>query len=323
MSNHPTKGRALAITAGVAFLAGGLTILLGDVLTKPQAWNQYHALTVLTVFGTIAAGHLLVDAWKARHVLAALGFLILFASGTGLVVYQSVGRQAETTDAKTYDAEAANSQLAAKGADLAKARARFDDANRAADNEMKGERCGTRCNDWRQRAKEVQALVSQLEAEIRAIGPQKPVAPKAEKMASVAELFGFDHAKAKAALMLLEPFLWTLFFEIGSIVSLGFAFRSKPISVSQMPISVSEPATTPPPVSRKRVRFPATNVVDFQGHKVLKALERERGPVSNARLAELLGETEGEASKSWREVSQHLEIGRQGKELRIALKRTA
>ena len=330
MSNPTTKGRALAITAGVAFTAGGLTILLGDVLTTPEAWTSYHALTILTVFGTIAAGHLLVDAWKARHVLAALGFFVLFLSGTGLVVYQSVGRQAETTDAKVLDAEASNLMLAAKGSDLAKAKVRFDEANRMADSEMRGERCGPRCKDWRQRAKEVQALIAQIEGEIRALGPQKPVAPKAEKMAAVAALFGADEAKTKAALMLLEPFLWTLFFEIGSIVSLGFAFRSKPISVSNMaksvsakPISVSDPGHPSPPVSRKRRRFPATNVVDFQGHKVLKALEREQGPVSNARLAELLGETEGEASKSWREVSQHLEIGRQGKELRIALKRTA
>lgn len=319
MSKQTSKGRALAITAGVAFTAGGLTILLGDVLTKPQAWTSYHALTILTVFGTIAAGHLLVDAWKARHVLAAFGFLVLFMAGTGLVVYQSVGRQAETTDAKVLDAEASNQMIASKGVDLAKAKTRLDDANRAADNEMKGERCGPRCKDWRQRATEVQALISQIEGEIRALGPQKPVAPKAEKMAAVAALFGADQAKAKAALMLLEPFLWTLFFEIGSIVSLGFAFRSGPVS-----ISIPANDIAPPPLPRKRLPSVSTvSVVDFQKHKVLKALEREKGPVTNARLAQLLGETPGEASKSWREVSEHLEIGKSGKELRIALKRYA
>jgi hypothetical protein len=325
MSTQTPKGRALAIAAGAAFTAGGLTILLGDVLTKPEAWTSYHALTILTVFGTIAAGHLLVDAWRTCHVLAALGFLVLFMSGTGLVVYQSVGRQAETTDAKALDAEASNMMLASKGADLAKAKSRFDDANRMADSEMRGERCGPRCKDWRQRATEVQALISQIEDEIYTLGPQKPVAPKAEKMAAVAALFGADQQKAKAALMLLEPFLWTLFFEIGSIVSLGFAFRSgpAPIPVIKETLTPEKPTIPcPPPVSKKRRRFPETNVVDFHSHKVLKALEGERGPVSNARLAQLLGETEGEASKSWREVSEHLEIGRQGKELRIALKRT-
>ena len=147
MSAKTSKGRALAITAGIAFTAGGLTILLGDVLTQPDAWTSYHALTILTVFGTIAAGHLLVDAGRARHYLAAIGFLLLFLSGTGLVVYQSVGRQAETTDAKVLDAEASNLMLAAKGSDLAKAKIRFDEANRMSDNEMRGERCGPRCKD--------------------------------------------------------------------------------------------------------------------------------------------------------------------------------
>lgn len=268
MSKQTPKGRILAITAGVAFTAGGLTILLGDVLTKPEAWTSYHALTILTVFGTIAAGHLLVDAWRARHVLAALGFFVLFLSGTGLVVYQSVGRQAETTDAKVLDAEASNLMLAAKGSDLAKAKVRFDEANRMADSEMRGERCGPRCKDWRQRATEVAALIAQIEGEIRALGPQKPVAPKAEKMASVAELFGFDHAKAKAALMLLEPFLWTLFFEIGSIVSLGFAFRSSGIVVNvpanQNPVP-SIPTNPIPgnPTGGRRGRKADANVVNF------------------------------------------------------------
>lgn len=317
MSN-PAKGRFLALTAGAAFSAGGLTILMGDVLLTPYAWTSYHALTILTVFGTIAAGHLMVDAWRFRHLLSTLGFLVLFMSGTGLVVYQSVGRQAETTDAKVFDAEASNMALASKGADLAKAKQRFDDANRMADNEMRGERCGPRCKDWRQRATEVQALISQTEREIAALGPQKPVAPKAEKMAAVAALFGADPNKAKAALMLLEPFLWTLFFEIGSIVSLGFAFRSR--------VSISVPAndTAPPPVTRKPLpTISSGQLLSFQGHKVLRALESEKAPVSNARLAELLGETEGEASKSWREVSEYLDVGKQGKELRIALKRSA
>lgn len=319
MSAKSSKGRALAVTAGLAFTAGGLTILLGDVLTKPEAWTSYHALTILTVFGTIAAGHLLADAWRARHILAAFGFFVLFLSGTGLVVYQSVGRQAETTDAKVLDAEASNTAIASKGADLAKAKQRFDDANRAADGEMRGERCGQRCKDWRQRATEVQALISQIEGEIRALGPQKPVAPKAEKMAAVAALFGADQQKAKAALMLLEPFLWTLFFEIGSIVSLGFAFRSGPVLVSAPANDIA-----PPPLTRKPLPSVSTaQLLSFQGHKVLRALESEKGPVSNARLAQLLGETEGEASKSWREVSEHLEIGRQGKELRISLRKTA
>lgn len=228
MNSSNTGSRALAITAGLAFTGGGLCILLGDAIATPGAWTIYHALTVLTVFGTIAAGHLMGDARRERRYLACMGFLALFLAGTGLVVYASVGRQAETTDTSTLAIEARNAAIVSKGAELTKARTRFEEANRNADKEMTGERCGQRCNDWRLRATEVKAHVAQLEAEIAALGPQRPVNSDARQMARLFGLFGLDEAKATAVLTLVKPFLWTLFFEVGSIISLGFAFRSRP-----------------------------------------------------------------------------------------------
>ena len=68
------KGRALAIIAGLAFTAGALTILLGPALLTPLEWSSYHVLTVLSVFGTIAAGHLLAEA-GFKNPVAAIGFL--------------------------------------------------------------------------------------------------------------------------------------------------------------------------------------------------------------------------------------------------------
>lgn len=225
MTTLTTPSRALAITAGLAFTGGGLCILLGERIATPSAWTISDALTVLTVFGTIAAGHLMGDARRAKRYAACLGFLALFLAGTGLVVYSSVGRQADTSDTSTMAIEARNALIAAKATELATARQRFEDANRYADKEMTGERCGQRCKDWQLRATEVKAHVAQLEAEIAALGPQKPVNPEAREMARLFGLFGLDETKAVAVLTLVKPFLWTLFFEVGSIVSLGFAFR--------------------------------------------------------------------------------------------------
>lgn len=227
-----TPGRILAIVAGTAFTVGGIVILLGEALTRPAEWTTYHALTILTVFGTIAAGHLMATASSGKRFLAALGFAMLFTVGTALVVYNSVGRQAEVADTKVLTAEATNTAIADKTAELVKARARFDDASKYADGEMTGEKCGPRCKDWRLRATEVQAHIAALESEIAALGPRKPVNAKAAEMAKVAALFGFNESQAKAALMLLEPFLWTLFFEVGSIVSLGYAFGGRPKAVN-------------------------------------------------------------------------------------------
>lgn len=137
----------------------------------------------------------------------------------------SIGKQAEVSGTKALDAEATNAAIAAKSADLAKAKLRFDDANKWADKEMTGERCGQRCKDWRLRATEVGAHIKALEAGIAALGPQKVANAKSERVGEIAALFGYDKAKAKVGFELLEPLLWSAFFELGAIVSFWFAFR--------------------------------------------------------------------------------------------------
>jgi hypothetical protein len=253
MDKNSIPARGLAIAAGVAFTGGALYILLEDTV-RNHHWTMEHALSVLTVFGAIASGHLASAAWPARKVAAA-GFVLLFVAATALTVYNSVGRQAETTETKTLDAEATNKALASKGAELERARQRLSDANDAADRETSDKRCGQKCKDWKLRATEVQANIGKLEGEIQALGPAKPVQPKASKGAQILAIFGFDEAKAKAALILLEPFFNTLLFEVGAIVSLGYAFggahvrnqrvsleAAKPNSVTAKPNSVTEVA---------------------------------------------------------------------------------
>lgn len=312
-----TTGRLLAITAGVVFSVGGLVILMGAALTQPTEWTQYHVLTILTVFGTIAAGHLLAGAWRSRHRLAALGFLILFLAGTALVVYQSVGRQAETSDTHKLSVEARNAAIASKHDDLRDARDRQRYANKRADQEMTGERCGNRCKDWRTNAKDIGNTISALEVEIAALGPQKPVEPKSAKMAEVASLFGFDRAQAQAVLMLIEPFLWTLFFEVGSIVSLGFAFRNSVPTVSEPSKTV---ATKPETVSALDYTT-VSSITDPELEELRRILRKARQPLTNDQVAQLMGVQKSEASKR---VAKGVSVGliskhRVGREVAISL----
>lgn len=322
------KGRALALLAGCAFAAGGLTILLDKDLAAPANWSSLQWLTILMVFGTIAAGHLMADAARARHVFAALGFLVLFLSGTGLVVYSSVGRQVEAAGTTSLSVEDTNNKIVEKSAELEKAKARRDYADKAADREMTGQRCGTRCKDWKQNSKDITVVIKQLEGEIAALGPQKPVNAQATAFAEIGALFGFDNrARTVAILTLICPLLKTLFFEIGAIVSLGFGFRGgkrKVLVAANDCRTVSDdfqPETVPPmpPGGRKvKKRLPA-NVVAL--HPVVEALESNGGSVSsNQELAQLMGVTEGEASKRWQEIRWQLKLERQGKQLRIALR---
>lgn len=325
---HPsTSSRILAGIAGTGCVTGSLMILLGDQLWQPATWQDHHWLTILMVGGTIAVGKLTHKAWPSRK-LSSIGFGVMFLVGTLLTVYNSVGRQSEVTDAKQLTAEQTNTAIASKSADLSDARNRLIRASDKVELYTNGgvdpdtgkavkAKCGEVCNDWKERRSDAIASVEKIEAQLAALGPKKPVNAKAEKFAEIAALFSFDKAKATAAFALLEPFLFTLFFEFGSIIALGFAFTG-----SVAPVSVVANDTGPGlPRLPDLPQFPALAIVPK--HKVIKALETQRGPVSNSKLAELLGETEGEASKSWREVQDRLEIGRQGKELRIQLRRTA
>jgi hypothetical protein len=219
-----TNGRLLAIAAGAAFVYGGLRIILGDQLTDPAQWTTGVQLTVLMVGGTIAAGHLMRDAGAAKRYGAAFGFLVLFLAGTGLVVLNSVGRQAENSMLTVSQADdAAERRIAIKAA-LARSEAMLTEAQANLARECKTGR-GKRCEGIEATIAVYSAAVTGHTADLEKIGPQKPVNAKAAHMAKILALSGADEAKAKAALLLLEPFLWTLFFEIGSIVSLGFAFR--------------------------------------------------------------------------------------------------
>ena len=56
-----------------------------------------HWLTLVTVAGTMMVGHLADLARRHGHWISLAGFTALFLAGTGLVVYSSVGRQAEKT----------------------------------------------------------------------------------------------------------------------------------------------------------------------------------------------------------------------------------
>lgn len=314
--------RIATIVLAALFVYGGLLLVVGsEALMQPSTWTDYQKITLLIIAVTVGAGHFTNKAFDQRSYLACIGFALVFVTGTYLSARQSLDRQAETAAATTLSAEAANGTLADKAADLADAKQRLKYAEDQVQSESTGQRCGDRCERWKRTAADRRTVVSSIERDIAALGPPKPVNAGREHFGDTAAAMGFKKDAAMGFDALLLPFLKFFVFEIGSLVSLGFALQS-----NVKPVRVSVPAndTSPTPPTRKPLPSVSGQLLSFQRpHKVLAALESEKGPVSNARLAQLLGETEGEASKSWREVSEHLEIGRQGKELRIALRRTA
>lgn len=292
--NH---GRILAALSGAAFLAGSLTIIMGPVLLTPASWGQSQVLTVLMILGTIAAGHLAKVAFKTRSI-SCVGFAVLFVAGSALVVYNSVGRQAEQHDTVALERATANALIEDKVRDIEAARERLSNAERNADRE-RGSKCGQKCKGWEAAAADARNVIRVLESEVRALGAPKPVDAKADKAGELAAVFGFNRQKASALAALIEPFLWTIFFEIGTIVSLGFAFRPAVSKVSKPVLDSGNSGGGK--AERAQIRL----VEDHEVVALKKALQG-RGALTNDELADLMGVAKGEASKR---VARAVELG--------------
>lgn len=230
MTTITPNGRALAIVAGVAFVYGGLLVILGkEAMFDPSKWDTAVQITVLTVFGVIGAGHLFEDARKAKRWLAAIGFAAVFGGGTWLVVSNSLGKQAETSLFTASQADDAAERRVAIKAALGRAEAMLSQAQAELARECKTGK-GKRCEGIQATIGVYEAAVKGHVADLDRLGPAKPVDAKSSEMAKFAALFGYNEAKAKALLMLIDPLLRTMFFELGAIVSLGFAFRKTAIT---------------------------------------------------------------------------------------------
>lgn len=227
MQTPTMRDRALATAAGMVFLAGTCGVVFEDLILKGAAFALKHYIALAIMAGTIFAGHLAHKAWKGRSFLASVGFAVVFVAGTALIVYLSTGRQA----ADQMRSEAQVEQDAGRRADIlkdrAKAKAMLDQAQADLARECKSGK-GKRCDGIKATVDVYTAAVAGHDADLAKIGPNKVAAPEAEQLAKVLAVFGFNEGKTKAAALLIVPFLVTLFFELGTVVSLGYAFRHAP-----------------------------------------------------------------------------------------------
>lgn len=319
MKSTTTTPQWVAIAAGVAASGGALTILLWDL--PSTGWTLEHTLLPLIVGITIATGWLADRALTNRRPLSAVAFAFLLLAGTGLTVYCSVGRQAETSESKALTALDHNEAIEKKRAELARARIRHAEANAMADRETGQGGCKRVCEDWKLRAREVEAHIRKLEAEIRVDGPRKPVAGKAERAAQVLSLFGWDERHTAAVIAKVEPITFALFFELAAIVAFGYGFApARPASVA----NDNRPSARDTAQSSFPVPPPSnggTPVTIPDDHPVLVALNRARRPLTNDELAQAMGVHKGEATKRRAEVADLLDEVRDGRFIRVSLKR--
>lgn len=346
MQLNTTPARWLARVAGAISGLAAIYVLTQDAVHSGH-WTTDDLLMPVLVLLTILAAHLFGSAIRARAWLSVAGFTLLAIIGTSLIVYTSVGRQARIADTEDGAAAAAQSRIAAVNAEIAHSAKKRGEAE-AMLEEAQGNLAVECKNGNGKNCKGIKATIDVYEAAIKGhdsdlarlrgdlakIGPPPVTGAKASRMAAVVAVFFADEDAVKARLTrvfrLFEPFAYSIFWELGSLICFGFGFghgRRLPTASDTAQTSFAGNDSQPePPNGGNRFRKPLpANVVPLATvsgkHPVIAALENAGGSVaSNRQLARLMGVTAGEASKRVAEVAASVEIERVGKEKRIRLR---
>jgi hypothetical protein len=276
MTTH-TITRAAALVAGCIFVACAGAILFEDVALAGAPVTLGHVLTAGVLSGTLLVGHLLIEAGRGRHWLAALGFVILFVTGTVLIVYLSTGKQAEHTFQSQAEADFAADERARIRPLLKKAEGMHSETMEKIQSDcVIGRKSKGHCDGLRTTLAVYEAAVKGHKADLERLGAPKPVAPDAESFANVAVvLFGGDKATWKAGAILVVPFIRTILFELGGLWCLGFAFRP-------FPRSETEPATEATRDAQPSWEPKGTEQTSF-AHPMLLATQQPGVPADVAR----------------------------------------
>ncbi len=218
-------GRLAAIVTACALGAGGTSLLFGDVIFGGADFTQKHFQTICIVIATTTAWLAMTSAFKNRHIVAGLGFLVLALAGSCVIGWNSLGRQTEGQMLSSDDHDKAaeeRGRLKTKLVEETKAR---DQKRREAD--AKCEKLGPdhkRCLG----ARAVEAVyadsVSGIEARLKT-QQVKPADASAEAFGNITNAIGGNGTKAKAASMLVMPIIITILVEYGFTLAVHYVFR--------------------------------------------------------------------------------------------------
>ena len=235
----------LAIAAGALATFGALAILLAEPWTTGQ-WRLEHVMLPILVALVIAAGHLVGDALRDRRWLHAAGFALVFVFGTALTVYSSVGAQKQAGGDRAGAVAVHNTAVRDKAADLAKERAdlaiardMLRNVQRQHAEESRRGGCRAACQGLERSITVYTASITghetriaRLEADLRTLGGERVARPKAQALADVLAVFGFDRRRVETASTVLEAPAYSLTLELMAIAAFGFGFARSRLSPS-------------------------------------------------------------------------------------------
>lgn len=269
--------------AGIVAAGAAIALLTRDA--QHTGLTLEHAMMPVLVFLTVLFGHEAFRALKEWKLISAVGFVALAIFGSGIIVAETMGRRAETRDAKVAQATKTVDQYATVAADYQRASKLVAESEKWAAAECatgKGKKCDGQTFILNQRKAHADALRLKLE---QATAPA-PVDSKADKIAYWAALFGASKATAKEVFQNFDPFSLSLFLELGAVFAFGFGIRTRKVAVSSVS-TVSEPKG----LSFERPDGDYTQEEIDELTKILNAADR---PLTNNEVAAAL-----RCHKSW------------------------
>lgn len=212
-----------AICVGIFFSGVTTFVLLEDTLRHGAPFTTKHLMTMAVLAGTIYFGHRWWTEFVAWRIGTMLGCAVLFTAGTVTCVLMSAGRNAEVVTNKVLTANAANTERERVQTDRDEAKARYLAAMKAEEAECatgQGEKCWGKRTTTKLRRED-------LETAEKALREQKPEQIANADIKAAAQLVArlpyvtVQQDRVEALLLLLYPFLLSLFCEAGAIVGLS------------------------------------------------------------------------------------------------------
>ncbi len=255
-----TKPRLGAIALGVICAAGAGAVLVEDARHAGPSLD--HALSIIALIITIAAGHLAVSEFCAFRIVRAAALALVFAGGVLFCGVSTAGRNAEQQELKAAEAHAKNDRRSEKKKEVEVARLGASTTRALVTLECKSG-SGPRCESTKQLLLSADATLARTEKDYWALGADVPVNAKLSAFAAlVATVTRGDKAAIAGTLEIIWPYVLPVLLEIGSIVfwSMGLprGHRAPKVTANDnKPTRAETPITAPVATPIRRAKVPA------------------------------------------------------------------
>lgn len=283
-----------AIVGGTLAASCAIALLTRDAIYNGLTLD--HALMPFLVGLTILAGHL---AWQAatEWKLSAVPMLALAVFGSGLIIYETMGRRAETRNTKIAVVADKQHQRESAMSDLVSAKQHLAQALPLRNAECIGApdplppKQWPLCRKYRGLVSALETRVDSLEADVAKVAPAS-INPKAEQAASIASWFGISSKSTEQAVNTFDPLAFPFFLEFIAMAMFGFGIGHRKVEAPK----IEAPAMT-------TFERPLSDAEIEELRRVLNGMRR---PATNDELADAMDVSKGEASKR---VQKAVEMG--------------